>query len=144
MIDRTHELPITRQAKLLDISRSAVYYQPRPIKESDLTFMRRIDELHLDHPFMGARMLRRELVKEGIHVGRRHISTLMRRLNIEALAPKPGTSKARPGHQIYKTSARPARQSILGWANTHCCESRRFCPLLSPNQARFTRFYPQH
>ena len=101
MIDRTHPLPITGQAALLDISRSAVYYQPRPVSDADLTLMRRIDELHLDHPFMGARMLRRELEKEGIHVGRRHITTLMRRLDIEALAPKPGTSKARPGHQIY-------------------------------------------
>ena len=101
MIDPSHKLSITRQAKLLDISRGAVYYQPRLIKEADLVLMRRIDELHLNHPFMGARMLRRELQKEGFQVGRRHISTLMRHLNIEALAPKPGTSKARPGHKIY-------------------------------------------
>ena len=101
MIDRTHALSITRQAELLDISRGAVYYQPRPISAADLRLMRRIDELHLEHPFMGARMLRRELQKEGLHVGRRHITTLMRRLNIEATAPKPGTSKTRPGHKIY-------------------------------------------
>ena len=101
MIDRTHALSITRQAELLDISRGAVYYQPRPISAADLRLMRRIDELHLEHPFMGARMLRRELQKEDLHVGRRHITTLMRRLNIEATAPKPGTSKTRPGHKIY-------------------------------------------
>ena len=101
MIDPSHKLSITGQAKLLDISRGAVYYQPRPINEADLVLMRRIDELHLDHPFMGARMLRRELQKEGFQVGRRHVSTLMRHLNIKALAPKPGTSKARPGHKIY-------------------------------------------
>ena len=101
MINPEHDLPITRQAKLLDISRSAVYYVPRSISEADLNLMRRFDELHLEHPFMGARMLKRELAKEGIEVGRRHIGTLMRRLNIEAMAPKPGTSKPRFGHTIY-------------------------------------------
>ena len=71
MIDRNHELPITRQAQVLGISRGAVYYVPRPISETELALMRRIDELHLEHPFMGARMLRRELAKEGVLVGRR-------------------------------------------------------------------------
>ena len=101
MIDRTHELSITRQAKLLDISRSAVYYQPRPISAADLTLMRQIDELHLQFPFMGVRMLRNELQKQGVSVGRQHLGTLMRRMGIEALVPKPGTSKAAPGHKIY-------------------------------------------
>jgi putative transposase len=101
MIDRNHSLSISRQAELLDISRGAVYYQPRPIGDADLALMRRIDELHLQHPFMGARMLRRMLAQEGIHVGRRHIGTLMKRMGIEALAPQPGTSKAQPGHKIY-------------------------------------------
>ena len=101
MIDRTHELPITRQAKLLNISRGAVYYQPRPISAADLTLMRRIDELHLQFPFMGVRMLRNELQKQGLSVGRQHLGTLMRRMGIEALVPKPGTSKAAPGHKIY-------------------------------------------
>ena len=101
MIDRTNTLSVSRQAALLDISRGAVYYLPRPISETDLARMRRIDELHLQHPFMGARMLRRTLALEGIHVGRRHIGTLMKRMGIEALAPQPGTSKAHPGHKIY-------------------------------------------
>ena len=101
MIDRNHEFPVSRQAKLLDISRGAVYYVPKPISEADLKLMRRIDELHLQHPFMGARMLRRTLAQEGVLAGRRHIGTLMQRMDIEALAPKPGTSKARPGHKIY-------------------------------------------
>ncbi len=95
------DLSITQQAKQLDISRSAVYYVPRAISEADLKLMRRLDELHLEHPFMGARMKKRELAKEGMEVGRRHIGTLMRRLNIEAMAPKPGTSKPRLGHTIY-------------------------------------------
>jgi putative transposase len=101
MIDRDHALPITRQAQVLGMSRGAVYYLPRPISAADLALMRRIDELHLEHPFMGARMLRRQLQREGIGVGRRHIATLMQRMGIEALAPQPGTSKRAPGHKIY-------------------------------------------
>jgi putative transposase len=58
MIDRTHDLPVVRQAELLELARSSVYYEPQPISESDLRLMRRIDELHLEHPFAGARMLR--------------------------------------------------------------------------------------
>ena len=101
MIDRNHTLSISRQAELLDISRGAVYYLPRPISEADLALMRRIDELHLAHPFMGARMLCRMLAREGVRVGRRHVTTLMRRMGIEAQAPQPGTSQARPGHKVY-------------------------------------------
>ena len=101
MIDREHELSITRQARLLDISRGWVYYLPRPVSDADLALMRRMDELHLEHPFMGARMLRRMLRREGPMVGRRHVATLMQRMGIEALCPQPGTSKATPGHKIY-------------------------------------------
>jgi putative transposase len=101
MIDRNHDLPITRQAELLGMSRGSVYYLPRQPRAADLALMRRIDELHLEHPFMGARMLRDQLRREGIQVGRRHIATLMRRMGIQALAPQPGTSKRAPGHKIY-------------------------------------------
>ena len=101
MIDRDHDLPITRQAQLLGMSRGSVYYLPRPVNEADLALMRRIDALHLDHPFMGARFLRRMLRREGFTVGRRHVGTLMERMGIEALCPQPGTSKAHPGHKIY-------------------------------------------
>ena len=101
MINPQHNLPITHQAKLLDLSRSPIYYVPRSISEADLSLMRRLDELHLEHPFMGARMLKRELAQEGIEVDRRHIGTLMQILNIEAMVPKPGTSKPRSGHAIY-------------------------------------------
>ena len=94
-------LPITRQASLLDISRGTVYYMPQPVSPADLALMRKIDELHLEHPFMGARMLRDQLARQGIRVGRRHVRTLMIRMGIEALAPQPGTSQAAPGHKIY-------------------------------------------
>ena len=101
MIDRDHQLPITRQAKLLNISRGTVYYLPQPVSPADLALMRRIDELHLEHPFMGARMLRDQLNRQGIRAGRRHIGTLMLRMGIAALAPQPGTSKATPGNKVY-------------------------------------------
>ena len=101
MIDRDHRLSITRQAELLDISRGTVYYLPRPVSAADLALMRKIDALHLEHPFMGARMLRDQLRRQGIQAGRRHIRTLMYRMGIEALAPQPGTSQAAPGHKIY-------------------------------------------
>jgi putative transposase len=101
MIDRDHKLSITRQAELLDISRGTVYYLPQPVSSADLALMRKIDELHLEHPFMGSRMLRDQLARQGIHAGRRHIRTLMLRMGIAALAPQPGTSQAAPGHKIY-------------------------------------------
>jgi len=101
MIDRDHKLSITRQASLLNISRGSVYYLPQPVSPADLALMRRIDELHLEHPFMGARMLRDQLNRQGLAVGRRHVRTLMLRMGIDALAPQPGTSQAAPGHKVY-------------------------------------------
>ena len=101
MIDREHPLSVTRQAELLGMSRGTVYYLPRPLSDDDLELMRRIDKLHLEHPFMGSRMLRDQLELQGIQVGRRHIRALMLRMGIEALAPQPGTSKRAPGNKIY-------------------------------------------
>ena len=101
MIDRSHELSVVRQAKVLNISRGSVYYKPRPVSPEDLALMRRIDELHLDYPFAGARMLRDLVQREGFPVGRRHLSTLMRRMGIEAIYRRPNTSRPAPGHKIY-------------------------------------------
>ena len=101
MIDREHDLPITRQARALGISRGSVYYLPRPVSPSDLTIMRRMDELHLALPFAGSRMLRDLLNQEGIEVGRRHVATLMKRMGLQAIYRKPNTSKPAPGHKIY-------------------------------------------
>jgi putative transposase len=101
MIDRHDQVSVTRQAQLLGISRGSVYYLPRPVSDADLALMRRLDELHLEHPFMGARMLRDQLARRGILVGRRHVGTLKRRMGITAFAPQPGTSKRAPGHKIY-------------------------------------------
>jgi len=101
MIDPSHGLSISRQAKVLNISRGCVYYEPRPVPAGDLAIMRRIDELHLDYPFAGSRMLRDMLHREGIEIGRRHAATLMKRMGIEALYRRPNTSKPAPGHKIY-------------------------------------------
>jgi len=101
MIDRTHELPVKRQAELVGISRGTVYYHPEPVPESDLRLMRRMDELHLELPFAGSRMLRDLLNAEGFEVGRRHVATLMRRMGIEALYPKPNTSRKHPQHPVF-------------------------------------------
>ena len=92
MIDREHDLPITGQAKALGISRGSVYYLPRPVPAADLAAMRRMDELHLELPFAGSRMLRDLLNREGIQIGRRHVATLMKRMGIEALYRRPNTS----------------------------------------------------
>ena len=101
MIDRGHDLPLLRQAALLQVSRSFLYYEPRPVTAADLVVMRRIDVLHLDFPFAGSRMLRDLLRGEGVAIGRERVATLMRRMGIEALYRRPNTSKPAPGHKIY-------------------------------------------
>jgi putative transposase len=101
MIDRTHALPLTRQAAALGVSRGSVYYVPRPVADADLALMRRLDALHLEFPYAGARLLRRLLRREGVPVGRRHIATLMRRMAITAIAPQPGTSRRHRAHPVF-------------------------------------------
>jgi putative transposase len=101
MIDRGHELSVTKQAEVVGIARSTVYYLPRAVSAADLELMRQLDELHLEFPFAGARMLRRLLAANGSKVGRRHVKTLMRRMGIEALYRRPRTTKPGPGHKIY-------------------------------------------
>ena len=101
MIDRTHAVPVMRQCQLLKLARSTAYYQPTPVSETTLALMRRIDALHLAHPFAGARMLRDLLRQEGHAIGRRHVATLMRRMGIEALYRKPSLSRRHPAHTIY-------------------------------------------
>lgn len=101
MIDRSHELPVSRQAELLGISRGSVYYEPEPVSDADHRLMRRIDELHLEHPFAGSRMLRDMLGREGLAVGRKHVVTLMAKMGIKALYRKPNTSRKHPGHTVH-------------------------------------------
>jgi len=118
MIDRSHDLPIARQASELGISRGSVYYLPRPTSLAELALMRRIDELHLEFPFAGSRMLRDLLAGEGIKVGRRHVTTLMQRMAIEAIYRRPNTSRPAPGHKIYPYLLRklPVTRANQVWA----------------------------
>ena len=101
MIDRTHPLPITRQAEALGMARSTVYALPTPVSDRDLDLMKRIDRLHLEMPYAGSRMLRDLLNQDGIEVGRKHVATLMKRMGIEALYRKPKTTKKHPQHRVY-------------------------------------------
>ena len=118
MIDKTHDLPVARQAKLLELSRSSIYYRPQPTPESDLRLMRRIDELHLDHPFAGARMLRDMLKLEGIEIGRKHVGTLMKKMGIEAtspplsLLPAPIFTRCKKHPPVHVTQRTHTEQSV--------------------------------
>lgn len=120
MIDPAAKLSISRQAVVLGISRGAVYYKPRPVSDTDLKLMHRIDKLHMEFPFAGSRMLRGLLVQEGFNVGRLHVATLMKRMGIEALYRKPNTSKPAPGHKIYPylLRKRPIIRPNQVWAIT--------------------------
>jgi putative transposase len=101
MIDRDHELPLSRQAAVLGISRGSLYYSACPVPPAELAIMRRIDELHLEYPVAGSRMLRDLLRGEGITVGRDQVWTMMRRMAIEALYRRPHTSKPADGHKVF-------------------------------------------
>ena len=101
LIDRDHELSVTKQAEVVGIARSTVYYLPRPVSAADLALMSQIDRLHTEFPFAGSRMLRRLLAANGSKVGRRHVKTLMQRMGIEALYRRPRTTRPEPGHKIY-------------------------------------------
>jgi putative transposase len=101
MIDRDHALSVSKQAEVVGIARSTVYYLPRPVPAVDLALMHLIDKLHTEFPFAGARMLCRLLAASGSKIGRRHVKTLMRRMGIEALYRRPRTTKPEPGHKVY-------------------------------------------
>ena len=118
MIDRGHDLPLVRQAELLRLSRSTLYYEPRPVPAAELAIMRRIDELHLDYPFAGSRMLRDLLRGEGVAIGRERVAAMMRRMGLEALYRRPNTSKPADGHKVYPYLLRglPVERPNQVWA----------------------------
>ena len=145
MIDRSHDLPVTKQAKALGISRGSVYSLPRPVSAADLAIMRRIDELHLNYPFAGSRMLRDLLALKGVKTGRLHVATLMKRMAIKAIYRKPNTSKPAPGHKIYPyllrdlpvDEARSGGRLILVHSyGARLCLSRRGGRLVQPPGSR--------
>ncbi len=116
------DLSVRRQCALLNLARSGVY-RPKPVIEAgDLALMRRIDELHLERPFYGSRRMTFELNKEGRGVNRKRVQRLMRVMGIEALVPRPGTSKPAPGHKIYPyrwTGDHRAEPCVGGRHNLH-------------------------
>src|SRR5258707_13483032 len=101
MIDRDHKLPLSRQAALLRLGRGSLYYAPRPVSAADLAVMRRIDELHLNYPFAGSRMLRDFLRADGVDIGREKVAAMVQRMRIRAVSRRPNTSKPVPCHKVY-------------------------------------------
>ena len=97
MIDRQHPLPVVQQCQILAIARSSVYAVPQPVS----AVMRQMDELPLQHPLAGSRMLRDLLRLQGVNVGRKHVATLLRRMGMEALYQRPRTTQSHPGHTVF-------------------------------------------
>ncbi|QNX00010.1 IS3 family transposase (plasmid) [Acinetobacter seifertii] len=101
LIDHSLQISVSKQAKLLKVSRGCYYYRPKPVSSSDLKLMRCIDELHMQYPFAGSRMMRDLLNRQGHHIGRRHTRTLMKKMGIQALYCKPNLSQANQAHRKY-------------------------------------------
>jgi putative transposase len=135
MIDREHKLSLTMQSKILQLSRSSLYYKAIPISARDLELMRRIDEIHLKYPFMGSRSIRNELRDLGNNIGRGHVSTLMKRMGIRALYQKPRLSVPHPDHKVYPYLLRGIEISRANqcWAAdiTYLPMARGFCYLVA-------------
>jgi putative transposase len=135
MIDREHELPLTRQSEILELSRSSLYYKAVPVNPRDLEIMKLIDEIHLKYPFMGSRSIRDELRDRGYEIGRDHVRTLMRKMGIEAIYRKPRLSKPHPGHRIYPYLLRgmEINRANQVWAAdiTYLPMARGFCYLVA-------------
>lgn len=135
MIDRGHELPLTVQSRILGLSRSSLYYTAVPVSARDLELMRLIDEIHLRYPFWGSRSIRDELRDRGYEVGRLHVSTLMKKMGIEALCPRPRTSKPHPDHKVYPylLKGREITRANQVWAAdiTYIPMARGFCYLVA-------------
>jgi len=135
MIDREHELPLTRQSQILEISRSSLYYNAVPISSEDLELMRLIDELHMEYPFMGSRSIRDQLQDKGHQVGRQHVSTLMKKMGIAAMYRKPKTSTPHPDHRVYPYLLRGLEITRANqvWAAdiTYIPMARGFCYLVA-------------
>jgi len=136
MISQGHPLPLTRQCRILGLSRSSIYYEPVPVSERDLEVMRLIDEIHLEYPFYGSRRMRNELKdRGGYDLGRGHVSTLMHKMGIEALYRKPRLSDLHPGHKVYPYLLRfiEVNRANQAWAAdiTYIPMAKGFCYLVA-------------
>ena len=102
MIKRDHPgLSLSRQCRLLSISRSSYYYQAKGESPENLALMRRIDELFMKYPFYGSRQMVRQLRREGVAVGRHRVRRLMRLMGLEAIYQAPRTRAPPPAHRVY-------------------------------------------
>jgi len=101
MINRNSDLSLVKQCRTLNIARSGIYYEPRPISDDDLVLMRLIDEIHLKKPFLGIRRIKDALHDLGHTINRKRVQRLMRRMGIQAIYPKPNLSKANKQHKVY-------------------------------------------
>jgi len=126
MIDKEHELPITKQCKILELSRSSIYYEPTPASDKDRELMRLIDEIHLEEPYLGSRGMKRILRMKGCSVGRIHVRTLMRKIGIEAIYKKPRLSKPQPKHKVYPYLL---RRLDITEANAVWCSDITYIPM---------------
>jgi putative transposase len=135
MIDRGHPLSLTRQADILELSRSSLYYDPLAVNAYDVELIGLIDELHLKYPFMGSRSIRDQLQVMGHEVGRLHVNTLMKKMGISALYKKPKLSKSQPGHKVYPYLLRnlEINRANQVWATdiTYLPMARGFCYLIA-------------
>ena len=135
MIDREHKLPLSRQSKILELSRSSLYYKAVPVNPRDLEIMKLIDGIHLKYPFYGSRSIRDELQEQGYKIGRKHVRTLMKKMGIEALYRKPRLSKPHPGHKVYPYLLRGVEITRANqvWATdiTYVPMAKGFCYLVA-------------
>jgi len=126
MINREHPLPLTKQCRILNLSRSGIYYLPLLVSDRDRELMRLIDEIHLNYPYLGTRGIRNELWNRGHKVGRGHVRTLMRKMDIEALYRKPRLTKTHPEHTIYPYLLRGV---TITQANAVWCSDITYIPM---------------
>jgi putative transposase len=126
MINREHPLPLTKQCRILNLSRSGIYYLPLLVSDRDRELMRLIDEIHLNYPYLGTRGIKNELWNRGHKVGRGHVRTLMRKMDIEALYRKPRLTKTHPEHTIYPYLLRGV---TITEANAVWCSDITYIPM---------------
>lgn len=135
MIDKEHRLSVTKQCKVLQLSRSSVYYKPAPVSDKDRKLMRLIDEIHLEDPTLGSRGMKSQLRMRGHKVGRIHVRTLMRKMGIEAIYKKPRLSKPHPAHRVYPYLLRglDITEANSVWSSdiTYIPMARGFCYLVA-------------
>src|SRR4030042_2498982 len=130
-----HTLSLTRKRRILDLSRSSLYYEAIPTSKRDVELILLIDEIHLKYPFYGIRRIRNELRDLGRDIGRSHVSTLMKKMGIRALYPKPRLSKPNPAHKIYPYLLRSLEITRANhvWATdiTYIPMAKGFCYLVA-------------